>query len=50
MTLIHDAALKALSLYTAMNTGHSKMTRVMIKYLNKKLNRVTGDMKEIDDA
>jgi hypothetical protein len=38
-------ALKAVSLYTAINTGHSKMTRVMMKYLTEKLNRVTGGMK-----
>jgi hypothetical protein len=50
MTLIHNVTLKALSLYTVTNTGHSKITRVMMKYLTEKLNRVRGGMKENDDA
>jgi hypothetical protein len=42
--------LKALSLYTVTNAGHSKMTRVMTKYLTEKMNQVRGGMKENDDA
>jgi hypothetical protein len=50
MTLIHNVVLKALSLCTATNAGHSEMTGAMTEYLTGKLNCHKGGIKEMYDA